>query len=60
VLFANDEYSIVLTGTTSVMVIVVREPTSRFVQLGGTNIVNSTIQQNAGEKRNAGKSDRCT
>ncbi|XP_032784840.2 uncharacterized protein LOC116922572 [Daphnia magna] len=37
-------------GTTSNSVIAVREPTCGFVQLGGTNIVNSTIKQNAGEK----------
>ncbi|KAI9550067.1 hypothetical protein GHT06_001544 [Daphnia sinensis] len=33
-------------GTTNNSVIAVKELTCRFVQLGGTNIINSTIQQN--------------
>lgn len=40
-----------LTGMTNNSFSAVKEPTCRFVLLGRTNIVNSTFQQHAGEKR---------
>ena len=41
----------ILTGIASNSDKPVEESTCRFVQLGRTNIVKSTIQQHAGEKR---------